>query len=134
MKESCGGMLSLDENDLKSSQRSSEQIAILKVSILFEIIRFNYYLSSRNVFLIFEQFETTPKMGNEEFCNNFLSKLQSDLKELFVPFKERNDTKRQIEELTKALAATVGTIGAVALGRFGLSKLGSIFQLFRNNK
>lgn len=74
-------------------------------------------------------------MGNEEFCNNFLDILKSGLEELFVPFKERNDTKRQVEDLTKALAAataaTVGTIGAVALGRFGLSKLGAIFQLFR---
>lgn len=76
-------------------------------------------------------------MGNEEFCNNFLSKLKSDLKMKFVPFQERNDHKRKIEELTKELAAVtataIGTIGAIALGRFGFSKLGAIFQLFRRD-
>lgn len=85
--------------------------------------------------LIFKQFRNIPKMGNAEFCNNFLGKLESDLTELYVPFIERNNFKRQIEELTKnlatATAAIGGTIGAYALGRIGLSKLGGLFQLFR---
>lgn len=92
-------------------------------------------LLSRNVSLILKQFQSIPKMGNPEFCNNFLEKLKANLRELFVPFEERNDSKRKIEKLTKELAAataaTVGAIGAMALGRFGLSKLGTIFRLFR---
>lgn len=70
-------------------------------------------------------------MGNEEFRNKFQKKLQSDLKELFVPFKERNDFKRQIEELGKTLAvATATTIGAIALGKVGWG-LGALFQRFQ---